>query len=305
MKYKIIFLIISIFLLGCCAKDKDETDKDETIEDIQLPSPSDRIEAVHNLNVSFLLDLSDRIDPKKYPNSTMEYYQRDVENIKSVSNAFLSYIRHKKVVLLNDQIQVYFNPEPSNAEINQMSSSLKVQLDSNITRNRINEVENLYDSIPIKFYELAIEDNEFVGSDIWRFFKDKVNNYAIKDDYRNILVILTDGYIYHQNTRLEEDNQLSYITPQKVRQLNLVNSDWENQMEDKKIGFIPANQSLEDLEVLVIGLNPSDINPYEKDVLIKFWSDWLMAMGVKKFKLLDSDLPSNQKSIIEKFIFNK
>lgn len=299
MKYKIIFLIISIFLLGC-AKDKNET-----IDDIQRPSTSDRIEAVHNLNVSFLLDLSDRIDPNKYPNSTMEYYQRDVENIKSVSNAFLSYIRHKKVVLLNDQIQVYFNPEPSNAEINQMSSSLKVQLDRNITRNRINEVENLYDSIPIKFYELAIEDNEFVGSDIWRFFKDKVNNYAIKDDYRNILVILTDGYIYHQNTRLEEDNQLSYITPQKVRQLNLVNSDWENQMENKKIGFIPANQSLEDLEVLVIGLNPSDINPYEKDVLIKFWSDWLMAMGVKKFKLLDSDLPSNQKSIIEKFIFNK
>ena len=38
-----------------------------------------------NLNISVLLDLSDRIDTIKYSNPSMEFYQRDLGYLKSVA----------------------------------------------------------------------------------------------------------------------------------------------------------------------------------------------------------------------------
>jgi hypothetical protein len=45
-----------------------------------------------NLNISFLLDLSDRIDPKKNP----DFYQRDLGYIKSIETAFVNHVKGKR-----------------------------------------------------------------------------------------------------------------------------------------------------------------------------------------------------------------
>src|SRR5690606_9155306 len=111
----------------------------------------------------------------------------------------------KKLGLLNDRIGVYFEPAPANPEINTLAHGLKISYVKGVSKNEwIPKTQKLYEEIPSEIYALAKKDagtnGGYPGSDIWRFFKDKVEDYSINDCTRNILVILTDGYMFHENT---------------------------------------------------------------------------------------------------------
>tara|TARA_R110001606_G_scaffold376284_1_gene534899 strand:- start:168 stop:626 length:459 start_codon:yes stop_codon:yes gene_type:complete len=152
---------------------------------------------------------------------------------------------------------------------------------------------------------LAIEDNSYVGSDTWRFFKNKIKDYCIDDNYRNILVILTDGYIFHKNSKIEEDNKTSYLTPQTIRKFKLNTGNWQEKIEKENFGFIPATENLQNLEILVLGINPDNKNSYEQDVIEKYWSDWFNSMKVNKYESKNASLPSNMDKIIKDFILKE
>ncbi|MCL6218196.1 hypothetical protein [Zunongwangia pacifica] len=253
--------------------------------------------------MSLLLDLSDRINPEKYPNPSMEYYQRDAAYIQTVADAFKANVQQKKIILIDDQIQLFFAPEPSNPEINAISQDLKFSFNkANISNESLNLFEQHYKNLPTKIYELAILDDHYVGSDTWKFMNQKVKDYCIEENYRNILVILTDGYIYHKDNLREEGNQTTYLTPEFIRSKHLTANDWKRKYEENNYGFIPATNNLKNLEVLVLGINPDPKNDFEDDIIKRYWSDWLEAMGVANYKIYNADLPANMQQVITKFI---
>lgn len=260
----------------------------------------------NNLNISILLDLSDRIDEKKYANATMSYVKRDLGYINIISNSFVKHIEDKKLVLMNDKMQIYFEPEPLDASINEKAKILKTSFDKNLTKEKISITKNNYNSIPEEIYSLAKNNGgNYIGSDIWRFFKDKVKRYSIDDCSRNILIIITDGEMYHEDTKMKEDNLTTYITQNQIKKYGLNTSKWEEKLVGKSYGFIPATSGLNDLEVLVLGVvNHNKNNPYGKDVLKKYWEDWFEVMGVKRSLILDAELPSNIENSISSFILN-
>lgn len=292
-------ILISFLFVACMEDPKNETNR--------MPSNKGDIEIIkkNNLNISLLLDLSDRISPTKYPNSSMEYYLRDVNYIKSISEAFDLHLRRKKVREMNDKIQLYFEPEPSNQNINSISNSLRYTIDrKNASLKLLDEVKSVYASKPQEIYELAINDDEYVGSDTWKFIKTKVDDYCIREDYRNILIIFTDGYIYHKDGIIENENQTTYITPQFLRNKNLNNGNWKEIMSAENLGFIPAHENLSNLEILVLGINPDKKNPFELDIIMKYWKDWFNTMNVKRYEIKTAELPSNLDDVIKKFILN-
>lgn len=291
MKKIFYLLMVSAFLIQC-GKPKEKI----LLQSNPVSSSS------KNLNISILIDLSDRIDPEKNPNPTMEYFQRDNEYIKSIKKGFLDHIKSKKVIQLNDQMQIFFNPEPSDPKMNDLTKKLKVVFDKNTTKDNINLVENQYSLLPIQIYESAIKDKKYVGSDIWEFFKDKANDYCIKDDRRNILFILTDGYIYHKDSKFSEGKKTSYLTPELIKSLKLTSSDFKAKIQDNNLGFIKANNDLENLEVIVLGINPTKGNPFEADIIKEYWENWFKEMKVKKYQIKSADLPSNLEPIILKVI---
>ena len=73
----------------------------------------------------------------------------------------------------------------------------------------------------------------------------------------------------------------------------------------KGFGFIKANDNLNDLEVVILGINPEKGNPFEGDVIKTYLENWLKEMNVKKYQVKDADLPSNLEPIIKKTILNK
>ena len=83
---KIFYLLMIVSLVSCCKENGNLSGdkKDSVIIDS------------NNINVSILIDLSDRIDPKKNSNPTMEYFQRDTEYIKAIEKGFLNHIKSKK-----------------------------------------------------------------------------------------------------------------------------------------------------------------------------------------------------------------
>lgn len=255
-----------------------------------------------DLNISILLDLSDRISPQKNPNAAMEYSQRDIECIKMVVDVFVDRIRQKKVQLINDNIQVYIDPVPNDADIN---NSLKI-LKQNFTRNNVTKVTlaqlpSTYQTICQRIYVNAIESQSFVGSDIWGFFKTKIKN-CISKDHRNIIVVLTDGYLYHRNNKFAKGKQYSYLIPELIKQLQLTTPNWEDVYSKNGYGLIPANSGLDNVEVLILGVNGASKTPFEDDVIKRFLSDWLDNMGVQKYEIHSTDLPVNMQQVITQFI---
>lgn len=259
-----------------------------------------------NLNISILLDLSDRISPEKYPNKSMEFYLRDVGYINSVSDAFTDHVRTKKVRKVNDKMQLFFDPAPFNSEINALSKELRIIVDkNNVSKEFINGIKETYTSDPLKIYQLAIKDNYYVGSDTWKFFQNKVNDYCIDSDYRNILIVLTDGYIYYKDSKIKENKATTYLTPEVIRSNRLNTSDWSQKIKSQKLEFIKANNDLSNLEVLVLGIHPDPKNPYEEDVIKAYWSNWFEAMKVKRYEIRNADIPSNIDKVIKNFISKK
>ncbi|UOX34317.1 hypothetical protein LXD69_02085 [Flavobacterium sediminilitoris] len=296
---KPIFIIITFLFIASCKTD----DKSENTISIEGNAKLTNETENKNYNISILIDLSDRIDTIKHSNPTMEYYNRDLGYIKSVSEAFSSHVRNKRVNIMNDNIQVFFNPNPLNAEINEISKKLKIRVNkNNVSKEFINTINSIYVSETSKIYSLALNDSKYIGSDIWNFFQNNINDYCIEGSHRNILVILTDGYIYYKDSNFKEDNQSTYLTPELIRTYSLNNKNWKESMEAKKIGYLKANDDLSNLEILVLGINPSIKNPYEGKVIKEFWSNWFKEMKVKRFEIKETALPSNMDKVIKDFI---
>lgn len=300
MKKVIISISILCAILSSCKDDKPQ----EVINKVQEDYKSVKLSSNRpNLNISILLDLSDRINPSKYPNPAMEFYLRDVGYIKSIAQSFEIHLRNKKSLKINDNLQLFIDPEPSDKTLNDKIEKLKTSFTrDNATRNLILKTSKNYDSISKLIYESAIKDNKYIGSDIWNFFRNKVNSYCIEKDHRNILIVLTDGYIYHKDSKRRKLNQTTFLTPKVIRDFQLDNNKWDVRFNSKNFGFMPATKDLSNLEVLVLGINPDKKNPYEDDVIKTYWEKWFIDMKVKRFEIKNADLPSNMEKVIRNFI---
>ena len=300
-KYKYAALLAAVTVISscqnCCKPDNKATKDQNTTAHKGVNK---------HLNLSIFLDLSDRIDPKKYPSQTMEVYQRDLGYIKSLAEAFQDHVNKTKISSMNETMQLFFEPEPKSQEINELAKKMKFIFNkSTATPQMIASITPEYVSSSQKLYQVALRENKFIGADIWTFFKNKVKDQCILPDHRNVLVILTDGYIYHQENLLKVGNQTSYLSPELIRAAQLNKADFAESMDKGKFGFLPATTGLQDLKVLVIGINPQKGKPFEEDVIKKYWEDWLKQMGVSDYQIKGVDLPTYMDTIIKKILADK
>ncbi|AZJ35539.1 hypothetical protein [Tenacibaculum singaporense] len=301
--YKLIIVTLCIILTYSCSNKKE---KDPVAEVSKEISSTSKKKSKENLNISIVLDLSDRINPKKYPEPSMEFYQRDLGYIESVAKTFQNHIRGKRTNKINDKIQLFVEPAPSDSELNQKIATLKTQFDkTNATKEEILKTAKKYIEICNNIYETAITDDKYVGSDIRGFFKNKIQDYCVEEGYKNVVVVLTDGYVYHKDNLTREQNRTSYLVPKTIRSFKLNKGNWKEKFQSKDYGFLPLHKNLQNVEVLVLGVNPDKKNPYEEDVIKEYWKKWLTEMNVKKFQIKRADLPIHINDVINDFILTK
>jgi len=294
----IILLLLSFVLLSCA---NDEKPKEPTINFDCSGSEKNN----ENLNINILLDLSDRINPKINPNKAMDYFKRDIGYITSISKSFQCHIANKKSRKINDNIKIFIEPESNIPALNTISTSLNLKFNKdNSTIEKINSISTIYEKNINDIYKIATDQDKYDGSNIWGFFKNKIKDY-IKNDQKNILIILTDGYLFDKSNKgLKSDKKYANFTSSTIKSFDLNNSNWKSTFTKNNIGILPANENLENLEVLVIGLNPNkkNDNPYELDILKSLWENWFKDMGVTKYAIKTADLPSDLDETIKNFI---
>ena len=239
-------------------------------------------------NISIYLDLSDRL----VHGQGEPQMQRDTAIISYIIEAYKSNVIKRKIVPCEDKFQVFFYPTAGIANASAVSQSLQLNLKElnpqpaeKKKKLQTMQADMLSTIAPI--YDNALQNKQWLGSDIWGFFQKKITYSCIENGYRNILIILTDGYIYHKNSAQKKgNNEYSYILPSNINVPNMK--------------LIPCGVDLQDLEVLFLEVNPSQFQHAEK--IQQTIGDWLKAMGVTHYDIIETDVTANITPAIKRFL---
>lgn len=267
------------------------------------------------LNINILWDLSDRIDTVSNPASP-QYYERDIQAIQAFASFFKKDMEKRGAFKAKGRIRVFFNPVPTDSRINAIAADLSCDLSAFAGSGGNRKKKELHDSIESRFtrnalsiYQLAVSERrgkkQWDGSDVWRFFKNDVKEYCIEPsgNYRNILVILTDGYIYHRDSKDKQGKRTAYILPDVLKTLRN-SADWKQVFVRDDYGLISTRKDLQDLEVLVLGINPSKGFKNDEDIIKAYLGKWFEEMQIPQsnYACYNTDLPEYSRSRIEAFL---
>jgi len=302
-----LILITTFFLFGC-ASDPSENTTNDTGQSEQKLKDNKNKEA-DNYNISILLDLSDRvIEPPMEPSQK----ERDLEIVSSVIDIFRGNMRKKGKHLAKDKLRVIFSPAPLDPNVNNIASRLSVDLSEmdNPSKGEVyDNVEKDFEDGLKEIYNLTIDNSRWLGSDIWRFFKYDVDLCIEQDpSFKNILIIVTDGYLYHEQSEGVKDsdhkNRTAFITPKYLERKGFWNnSNWRNKFDKEDFGLISHDRNFENLDVLVLEINPSSEHRDDQDIIRAYLVKWFEEMGISSpsLAIYDTDLPVNTKKRIERF----
>lgn len=306
--------ILIVFYLSSCSSSSDKKTVEKSDEE-----PANNTKATSSeekqLNISILWDLSDRIDQRINPASP-QHYERDIEVIRNITAFFKRDMEKRGAFKAKGRLKVFFSPAPENSQINTIAKNLSCDLSTYVGEGANKKKKEIYDSIEMRFlnntkeiYRLTIETNkdkkQWDGADIWRFFKNDVKDYCVdpSESYRNILVILTDGYIYHKDSKDKIGNRTAYILPEILKTLR-IKPDWPTFFSKENYGLICTRKDLQNLEVLVLEITPSKDHKNDEDIIKTFLSKWFEEMGISNnnYSCYNSDLPEHTKSKVLKFL---
>ena len=271
-----VMLVIVLSFLVACGGGKNSNESTDMAATVQSNKP---------LNISIYLDLSDRLERQMTP-SQME---RDIEIVKYLTEIVKNHAVGQKILPSRDRIKVFFYPTPNDSKIALLSQDLEMDLSKAQPAEKkqmLLDFQEKFNSSITQIYDATMRDKNWIGSDIWGFFKKQVDTYCIREDARNIIVILTDGYLYYAPNKQKDGDNYSYILPQTLTNPNS--------------GLIVSRQGLDNLEVLMLEINP--IDPKHQDQMETILQNWLKSMGVQNIYVGETDQPSNTKLIIDKFL---
>lgn len=239
------------------------------------------------LNISIYLDLSDRLVRDIQPSQV----SRDTAAVGYILDYFKRQTMGPHILQSQNRLKVFFYPSPNSSDIATLAGELDInmaQLKGVEKRKKLESMKSLFQKNLSQIYNKTISEHEWIGCDIWDFFSSKkVDAQCIKNGARNILIILTDGYLYAANNKIKEGNAYSYILPQTLKE---------------EAPLIVRRKGLENLEVGVF-----EINPYSKEEgykLIPILENWLKNMGISEEHLVvaETDLPTNTQTLLKSFL---
>lgn len=298
IKQFLLLLFISTIISSCNSSDKKANENAETIIVKKIGK---------QINISVLWDLSDRINPaihKEQPSNA----ERDIAIIKYFADYLKSDMDKKGAFMAKGKLKVFFSPNPSDPNINALSSKLDIDLSNKDVKAK----KDIYDNISGTFEQTAkqitdvtIKTSKWDGSDIYRFFKNDVKDYCVSKDtsYRNILVLLTDGYIFHPQSKGMVGTKSEYILPSLLASLGLRNNpNYKSVIQTKNCGLISTRSDLNNLEILVLEINSEANHKDDEDVIKLYLQNWFAEMKTKRFEIYNTDLPDNTKKRVSDFL---
>ena len=248
--------------------------------------PVDTFAGQIDLDLTIVLDLSDRISKKKHPYRA----SKDAAIIQECLDFFVEEVRRKLFIGSNDKIQVVLAPQSSNPDVYSWIDSLRIDMSTLSPYERRIQLPALQESFLAALdtlYTKASAADQFVGSDIQRFFAEDLQAEADSisgHNVRTIVVILGDGYHINEDNLRRQGSRYTYNNAQNMKPYRN-RQDWEQLFDERDFGFISVQQNLEHVEVLLMGVDPSPVALNEYAIINKIWSKWFTEMGIQRFEI--------------------
>lgn len=266
--------IVCITCVYSCGENQKNATNDEVIEQVKP------------WNISILCDLSDRITKES---TGMSQVEKDTTIVSEIISVLKDKILKNKITQSEDKIKLYFYPSPSDTSINKISKQLDIdfsKIEKGKKRKVLQTINDNFKNSLYHIYTKSLEEKKWIGCDIFGFFDTgRAQQYCVKDGYRNVLVILSDGFIFHKDNKTKDGNKYSYILSQT---LHVPNSQ-----------LISCKAIDGNLEVLFLEVNA---NPKQSKRINEILSTWFNEMQINKNKIADTDLPTNTSEIIRNFL---
>lgn len=315
---KIIYLLIISLWLSISLFSCDTTKADSN--PVTNPQAAGELITITHFNVIITPDLSNRLQKPKSINDT-RIVGAVLEEVLPVV------INHKRKTHQKDRYQVSFISNKSITQYKIKTDDLRIGFDH--FKGQLERIDYIKDiATPAT---LSGDRNKFLsefdriasaaakapdGADIWTYFNKGIDNtllmnkiekteYAgrpIVNQHRNIMILLTDGYIEASmfgEKACATGNQCYYLSGERIKSFR--NAFKQSGMPSVKefydknnYGIVPANNAnLKDLEVLVLQMEDRSLNnagnatvyPTDMEIMELFWSDWLEKSQVKRFEL--------------------
>ncbi|MBV7532851.1 hypothetical protein [Chitinophaga sp. sic0106] len=299
------FLFVTILFIKCGPSEKGSNE------------PSGKQISVTHFNILFVPDMSNRVNPG--------LYQRPLADMDILSvitqNLYPTILRFKRAENQQDKLMIDF---VNKGLINQYGVNTdKLLIDfsrfanQNDRINYIAEREGVNRTLRSDINEMSLEYSRInnlaikqnTGADIWSYFHQGIDekrvlpvskpliymNNRYVNSYRNILILLTDGYI--EAGIFNKGFDLSKKSIDMFRKAFLQSGESDMGLflqRNKQFQIKPVNnQLLQNLEVLVMelydrSLSPAGvatIHPTDMEIIRLFWTNWLQNSKVKRFEL--------------------
>jgi hypothetical protein len=299
------YYLFSILLLLGCGQAEVKPEAEKAPETAYQSAAFTNDKNSPQLNITLLLDLSDRIAPVK---NDVNHFQRDTTLIGYFIDMFLNEIRVKGLHMAKGKFRVMFYPVPGISDIGRIVHELDIDLAAmkepvakkDVFRNfRQKAMRNIAD-----LYTGAIKRNKWPGADIWGFFK-KNADLAVETNpaYRNLLVIFSDGYLIEEGVKYQDKNRYSYLTSSLLDKYKLRNNpQWQQRINEFNFGLMTPPVNLSALEVLFLEMNPLPNYQHEEDVLRSVLSKWFSEMKVKRSLVNATGFPEHTMKRIQRFL---
>ncbi len=239
------------------------------------------------LNITVYIDLSNRL---VLHNTTPDPKTKDLAVIDMLTDCLAEKNKGPALLKSNDKMKVLCYPAPNHPDIIALTDSLTYDLSKLKAGDKLHSLsglKNKFHNNLSRIYDIALEQKDWKGSDIWGFFSDptKVDVQCIEKDARNVLFVLTDGYIYQRGNAIKNGHEYSYIL--------------EETLKDSESSLIVKRDGLDNLEVYVLELSPT---PLQREKMFELLRNWLSGMGVQKTETYETDVPANIRAIVQKII---
>jgi hypothetical protein len=297
--------------------------------------------SILQFNIVVVPDLSNRVKPELYPKPVKD--EQIIDHVLGMLYPeILTYRRSEeqkdlfRISFPNEGVINLYDLNMEELEID--FSKFDKQLDRiNYIKGRSKEtLEGDIDKISSgidKAYKAAEFKN--YGADIWSYFN-RIDEFIIKDDsyvsqyqgsyykeeYKNILVLLTDGYLeagIYNDAGCTSKNECYFMSGRTISQFRVEfkasgSSDFKDFFIQNNYGIVPIqNQELKNLDILLLEAYDRSLDksgnatvfPSDFEIMKLFWEDWMTKSGVRKFKMLKTASSINEASNnINKFFFD-
>ncbi|WP_316738086.1 hypothetical protein [Pedobacter aquatilis] len=269
-------------------------------------------EVIH-FNLIFAPDLSNRLNEKMYPKPI-----NDTTIVRGIlkeiwSPNLMRYKRsegqmdHYRVDFINKGLINLYNINTNLLNLDfqrfdRQSDRINYIMARNNVTKTLNKDINIFMNEYRKIISKASISNN--GADVWSYFNSGIDdriilpsksNGKVIQRFRNIMILMTDGYIeagiYHKGY----DLSAAKINAFRNAFLKSKESDMAVFLsENKNFKIKPAqNAHLKNLELIVLEMYDRSLSksgaarsqPTDMEIMKVIWSDWLRNSGVKRFQL--------------------